>query len=61
VRRWCLRKVREHHDVKFAAALLEEMALAGSDVAPRLLAGSLGYLRGPGGTDHPLWQQMPAR
>jgi hypothetical protein len=60
VRSTCLRKVREHHEFKYAAALLEEMHAAGADVAPRLFAASLGYLRKPGDADHALWKQMPA-
>jgi hypothetical protein len=36
------------------------MHAAGADVAPRLFAASLGYLRKPGDADHALWKQMPA-
>lgn len=61
VRSTCLRKVREHHEFKYAAALLEEMGAAGADIAPRLFAASLGYLRKPSDADHPLWKQMAAR
>jgi hypothetical protein len=61
VRRFCLRKGREHHDYKLAAALLEEMALAAADVAPRLFAASLSWLRKPSDADHALWQHMAAR
>ncbi|HZN39572.1 MAG TPA: hypothetical protein VFD82_12260 [Planctomycetota bacterium] len=60
VRSTCLRKVHEHHDFKFAAALLEEMGAAAADVAPRLFAASLGYLRKPSDADHALWKQMAA-
>ncbi|MBK8096519.1 MAG: hypothetical protein IPK26_05390 [Planctomycetes bacterium] len=60
LRSTCLRKAREHHDFKYAAALLEEMGVAGADVAPRLFAASLGYLRKPSDADHPLWKQMAA-
>ena len=60
VRSTCLRKVHEHHDFKYAAALLEEMGVAGADTAPRLFASSLGYLRKPSDADHALWKQMAA-
>jgi hypothetical protein len=60
MRSTCLRKVHEHHDFKFAAALLEEMGSAGADVAPRLFAASLGYLRKPSDADHALWKHMAA-
>jgi hypothetical protein len=58
VRHWLLRKVRDHHDYKFAAALLEEMELASVATAPRLLAASFGYLRTPAGRNHPLWERL---
>jgi hypothetical protein len=60
MRSTCLRKVHEHHDFKYAAALLEEMRAAGADVAPRLFAASLGYLRKPSDADHALWKHMAA-
>jgi hypothetical protein len=46
-----LRKAREHHDYKFAAAAFEEAAAAGAEVGPRLLAASLAYLRNSGDAD----------
>lgn len=61
IRHWLVRKVREHHDYKLAAALLEETDLAAPEVAPFLLAGSVGYLRHPGDRDHPLWQHVTVR
>lgn len=54
-RHWLLRKAREHHDYKFAAALLEEMQAAGPETAGRMFAASLGYLRKPSDRDHDLW------
>ena len=54
-RHWLVRKVREHHDYKYAAALLEEMQLAQPETARRMFAASLGYLRKPQDRDHPLW------
>ena len=58
VRHWLVRKVHEHHDYKFAAALLEEVALAEPDVGARLFAGSLGYLRKPADADAEVWRQV---
>lgn len=55
-RHWLLRKVHEHHDYKFAAALLEEMRAASPEVAARMFAASLGYLRKPADRDHPVWE-----
>jgi hypothetical protein len=60
-RRWLVRKVREHHDYKYAAALLEEAGLASADVAGRMFAASLAYLRKPSDRDHALWQHVTAR
>ncbi len=54
VRHWLVRKVAEHHDYKFAAALLEEAALAQPAVGHRLLAAGTCFLRGPGDADHPV-------
>jgi len=58
LRHWLVRKADEHHEYKFAAALLEEMALAEPDVAARMLAGSLAYLRTPAGDDAEVWQKL---
>jgi len=57
-RHWLVRKVREHHDYKYAAALQEEMRAASPETARRMFAVSLGYLRRPDGRDHALWAHM---
>jgi hypothetical protein len=57
-RHWLARKPRNSHDYKFGAALLEEMQAAKPEVALRMFAASLGYLRKPGGRDHPLWAMV---
>ncbi|HEX6810137.1 MAG TPA: hypothetical protein VF384_00815 [Planctomycetota bacterium] len=60
LRHWLVRKADEHHEYKLAQALLEEMALTEPDVASRLLAGSLGYVRTPGSSDSDVWRQANA-
>jgi len=60
-RHWLLRKAHEHHDYKFAAALLEEMEAAAPEVAQRMFAASLGYLRKPSDPDHRLWSLVEGR
>ncbi len=57
-RRWLVRKVHEHHDYKFAAALLAEVAAADPDTACRMFAAGLRYLRKPGDADHALWSRL---
>jgi hypothetical protein len=49
-----VRKVHEHHDYKFTAALIEEAARASPAIGNRMLAAGICWLRGPGGTDHPV-------
>lgn len=61
LRHWLVRKVREHHDYKYAAALLEESAQAQPAVGAGLLAAGLCYLRGPGDGDHPVVQAAAVR
>jgi len=60
LRHWLVRKAREHHDYKFAAALIEEMDLAHPEVASRMLAASLGYLCRPGQPDGESWKAATA-
>lgn len=60
-RHWLVRKPREAHDYKFAAALLEEMAAASPAVARTMFAASLGYLRKPCDRDHNLWAMVTGR
>lgn len=60
-RHWLVRKPREAHDYKFAAALLEEMEDASPTTARTMLAASLGYLRKPTDRDHKLWAMVTDR
>ncbi len=60
-RHWLVRKPRDAHDYKFAAALLEEMHAASPATARTMLAASLGYLRKPADRDHKLWAMVTSR
>jgi hypothetical protein len=52
-----MQRVREHHDYKFVAAALEEIALADPHWQPALAGASMFYMRTPADPDSPVHEE----